>query len=138
MAAEYAFSLIMFAECCLRSIRLARVNEAGIAFISADYRLIPTGSITAHDVVDDVKDAFAFLRGPAFSSALDALAAEGKLPFAKFRIDPKSIAVAGSSAGGTCAYFAAMHVEPKPACVLSVFATGGDLLVSPRASPYYR
>ncbi|KAE9404851.1 alpha/beta-hydrolase [Gymnopus androsaceus JB14] len=104
--------------------------------------LIPTGSITAHDVVDDVKDAFAFLRGPAFSSALDALAAEGKLPFAKFRIDPKSIAVAGSSAGGTCAYFAAMHVEPKPACVLSVFATGGDLLIShyfePKTEPFLR
>ncbi|KAE9404896.1 alpha/beta-hydrolase [Gymnopus androsaceus JB14] len=111
-----------------------RVNDAGIAFISADYRLIPTGSITAHDVVDDVKDAFVFLR--------DALAAEGKLPFAKFRIDPKSIAVAGSSAGGTCAYFAAMHVEPKPACVLSVFATGGDLLIShyfdPKTEPFFR
>ncbi|KIK67604.1 hypothetical protein GYMLUDRAFT_154960 [Collybiopsis luxurians FD-317 M1] len=119
-----------------------RVNNDGIAFISADYRLIPTGSVTAHDVAEDVKDAFVFLRGNSFSSALDALAAEGKLPFPKFRIDPYSIAAAGSSAGGTCAYFAAMHVDPKPAAILSVFATGGDCLIPhyfvPKTSPFLR
>lgn len=106
-----------------------RVNDAGFAFVSADYRLIPTGSITAHHILEDVKDAFAFLRSKTFEAALDSLDVEGKLPYPKFRVDPRRIAAAGSSAGGTCAYFAATHVEPKPAAILSVFGMGGDILV---------
>ncbi|KAF9059388.1 Alpha/Beta hydrolase protein [Rhodocollybia butyracea] len=117
-----------------------QLNDAGIAFISADYRLIPTGSVTAHQIVEDVRDAFAFVRGTSFSSALDSLASDGKLPFPKFRIDPGSVAAAGSSAGGTCAYFAAMHVQPKPAALLSMFAMGGDCLTphhfEPKVKPF--
>ena len=47
-----------------------------------------------------------------------------------FKIDPKTIAVAGSSAGGLCAYLAAMHcVSPKPKALLSLYGQGGDFLV---------
>ncbi|KAF9059387.1 Alpha/Beta hydrolase protein [Rhodocollybia butyracea] len=117
-----------------------RVNDAGIAFISVDYRLIPSRSVTAHQVVEDVQDAFAFVRGTSFSSALDSLASGGKLPFTKFRIDPRSVAAAGSSAGGTCAYFAAMHVQPKPAALLPIFAMAGDFLtphyLEPKDKPF--
>ncbi|KAF9028619.1 Alpha/Beta hydrolase protein [Rhodocollybia butyracea] len=117
-----------------------RVNALGIAFISADYRLMPNGSVTAHDIIEDVRDAFAFLRSTKFNSALEFLAAQGKLPFEKFRVDPEAIAVAGSSAGGTAAYFAAMHVSPKPAALLSLFATGGDCLTphyfAPKTKPF--
>ncbi|KAJ4469353.1 Alpha/Beta hydrolase protein [Lentinula lateritia] len=119
-----------------------RINDAGFAFVSADYRLIPTGSITAHDILEDVKDAFAFLRSKRFEAALDSLDVEGKLPFSKFRIDPRRIAAAESSAGGTCAYFAATHVEPKPAAILSVFGMGGDILnaqyLTPKTEPFLR
>ncbi|KAF9059394.1 Alpha/Beta hydrolase protein [Rhodocollybia butyracea] len=117
-----------------------KVNDAGIAFISVDYRLIPSGSVTAHQIVEDVQDAFAFVRGTSFSSALDSLASDGNLPFPKFRIDPGSVAAAGSSAGGTCAYFAAMRVQPKPAALLSMFAMAGDFLtphyLEPKDKPF--
>ncbi|KAJ3777291.1 Alpha/Beta hydrolase protein [Lentinula raphanica] len=116
-----------------------RINDAGGAFVSADYRLIPTGSITAHHILEDVKDAFAFLRSKEFEDALDV---EGNLPFPRFRIDAGRIAAAGSSAGGTCAYFAAAHVEPKPVAILSLFAMGGDILnaqyLSPKTEPFLR
>ncbi|KAJ4475541.1 alpha/beta-hydrolase [Lentinula aciculospora] len=119
-----------------------RITDAGYVFVSADYRLIPTGSITAHHILEDVKDAFAFLRSEKFEAALAALDVAGKLPFPKFRIDPRRIAAAGSSAGGTCAYFAAAHVDPKPAAILSVFGMGGDVLnaqyLSPKAEPFLR
>ncbi|KIK67605.1 hypothetical protein GYMLUDRAFT_785295 [Collybiopsis luxurians FD-317 M1] len=68
------------------------------------------------------------------------MAVQGALPFDKFRIDPRGIAVAGSSAGGTAAYFAAMHVDPKPAAVLGIFAMGGDALIphyyTPKTEPF--
>ncbi|KAF9059386.1 Alpha/Beta hydrolase protein [Rhodocollybia butyracea] len=131
----------MVAECAVsqapisrnsKSVFVARVNDAGIAFISVDYRLIPSGSVTAHQIVEDVQDAFAFVRGTSFSSALDSLASGGKLPFTKFRIDPRSVAAAGSSAGGMCVYFSAMHVQPKPVALLSMFAMAGYFL-----TPHY-
>ncbi|KAJ3731603.1 alpha/beta-hydrolase [Lentinula guzmanii] len=119
-----------------------RINDAGCAFVSADYRLIPTGSITAHHILEDVKDAFAFLRSERFEGALDALDIGGNLGFPKFRIDPGRIAAGGSSAGGTCAYFAAAHVQPKPAAVLSVFGMGGDVLnsqyLAPKTEPFLK
>ncbi|KAF9262867.1 alpha/beta-hydrolase [Marasmius fiardii PR-910] len=96
-----------------------RVTSAGYVFISADFRLIPTGPTTGHDVIKDIKDLFSFLRS-------------GETLGNQFRLDPAKIAVAGSSAGGLCAYLATIHVSPKPVALLSIFASGGDFL-----TPFY-
>ena len=47
-----------------------------------------------------------------------------------YEVDSSAIAVAGASAGGLCAYLAVMHVSPKPRALLSLYAMGGDFLVS--------
>jgi acetyl esterase/lipase len=46
------------------------------------------------------------------------------------QIDPTRIAVAGTSAGGMCAYLAAVHAVPRPRALLSLYGMGGDWLVS--------
>lgn len=93
-----------------------RLNNAGIAFISADYRLL--GSTTGHDVLQDVKDAFEFV-----AHSLNAHLKE-------FKVDPTLIAAAGSSAGGLCSFLAATEVSPKPVAILAICPGGGDYLVS--------
>lgn len=54
--------------------------------------------------------------------------------YAPFTVDPNALAVAGTSAGGLCAHWAAMHVSPKPKAVVSMYAMGGDFLVSESTS----
>lgn len=93
-----------------------RLNKAGIAFISADYRLL--GPTTGHDVLEDVKDAFEFV-AHKLNAQLDA-----------FQVDPAAIAVSGSSAGGLCALLAAAQATPKPVATLGIYPIGGNLLVS--------
>ncbi|KAJ7701466.1 Alpha/Beta hydrolase protein [Mycena rosella] len=104
----------------------ARIVSAGYVFISADYRLIP--SVTLHDIIEDIQDAFSFLRqdGLCFKTA------DGDVPFG---VDPASIAVAGSSAGGLCAYMAALHVSPKPKAVLALYAVGGNPFIPQCLTP---
>ncbi|KAJ7160074.1 alpha/beta-hydrolase [Mycena filopes] len=94
----------------------ARVVEAGFLFISADYRLLP--SCTLHDVIDDIKDVFTFLArdDTCFKTGTGC----------HFGVDPTSLAVAGSSAGGLCAYLAALYASPKPKAVLSMYGMGGQ------------
>lgn len=93
---------------------LGRTTTAGLAFISADYRLLPPS--TGHDVLEDVVDLFAFLgRTPTLGSVL---------------LDANRLAVAGSSAGGMCAFLAAIHAKPRPRAVLSLYGLGGDVFVS--------
>jgi len=87
-------------------------------FISADYRLLP--SATVHDIIDDIKDLFSFLSQEDLCFKTDA---------GDFGVDPTSLAVAGSSAGGTCAYLAAIHASPKPKAVLGLYAAGGNFFV---------
>lgn len=48
-----------------------------------------------------------------------------------FKINPDAMAVAGSSAGGLCAYLAAVHcILPKPKGIVSMYGMGGNFLVS--------
>ncbi|THU97118.1 alpha/beta-hydrolase, partial [Dendrothele bispora CBS 962.96] len=114
-----------------------RLSKSGIAFVSADYRLLPTGGVTGHQILEDVQDLFAFLRSPQLPVAIDALASEG---CPKFTLDPEKIAVTGGSAGGMLAYLSAVHVRPRPVAVLSLFSMGGDLLaphyLSPKSKPF--
>ena len=104
---------------------LDRVNAAGHAFISADYRLLPSGNTTGHDILSDITDLFEYLKHAELTSAPSQ-----SHPAVKVSIDIHRIAVAGSSAGGLCAYLAAIHARPRPKAVLSLYAQGGDFTVS--------
>ena len=94
-----------------------RVIALGYAFVSADYQLLPPA--TAEDIVKDIQDVFSFL-----------VKIDIKDAYGTFKIDPDAMAVAGSSAGGLCAYLAAIHcVSPKPKGVVSMYGLGGNFLV---------
>lgn len=95
---------------------LDRLNKAGIAFISADYRLL--GPTTGHDILEDIKDAFEFV-AHKLNAQLDG-----------FQVNPAAIAVSGSSAGGLCAFLATTQVNPKPVATLAIYPMGGNLIVS--------
>ncbi|KAF7364870.1 MYND finger domain-like protein [Mycena venus] len=110
----------------------ARIVDAGFVLISADYRLIP--SCTVHDIIDDIKDLFLFLSQDDLCFKTES----ARL----FGIDPSSLAVAGSSAGGMCAYLAAIHASPKPKAVLGMYAMGGQIFsrqsLTPKSEVFYR
>ncbi|KAI0769025.1 alpha/beta-hydrolase [Trametes elegans] len=116
-----------------------RVTQAGMAFISAEYRLIPPA--TGHDILDDIKDLFAFFKGELNQRIQDASVANPQAGH-PFQIDPDWLAVSGSSAGGLCAYLAAMHASPRPKAVLSLYGMGGDMLTPrylvPKSTPFFR
>ncbi|KAF9562492.1 alpha/beta-hydrolase [Agrocybe pediades] len=96
-----------------------RVLALGYAFISADYRLlIPC---TAHDIVEDLQDVFKFVASTNFKG--DAYT---------FKLDGDRIAVAGGSAGGLCTYLAAIHCNPKPKALISLYGSGGDFFTEHR------
>lgn len=116
----------------------SRLSAHNIIFISADYRLIPPG--TGYDVLADVKDAIAFVAGDLNVQLDQELADLGS--GSRFRIDPTSIGVAGTSAGGFCTYLCAIHAVPKPKVILSLYGMGGDLLtdqyLAPKAQSFLR
>ncbi len=85
----------------------------GFAVISADYRLL--APCTGHDVLDDVVDLFAFLASTRV--------------FGTVQVDSTRLVVAGNSAGGLCAFLAAIHADPKPRAVLSMYGLGGEMFV---------
>ena len=107
------------------SLLLGRLCNAGIAFISADYRLLVPS--TGHDILQDIKDLFIFLEH-GLNQAIHETLSPLNLP--SFLIDPQSIAVSGTSAGGLCAYLSAMHSSPKPVALVSMYGMGADFLVS--------
>ena len=94
--------------------------QANYAFISADYTLLAPA--TGHDLLDDIKDLFCYLEKD--------LNEELKSNDSGISIDPSAMVVSGTSAGGLCAYLAALHAVPKPKGVLSMYVQGGDFLVS--------
>ncbi|KIK41933.1 hypothetical protein CY34DRAFT_84478 [Suillus luteus UH-Slu-Lm8-n1] len=116
----------------------SRLSARGIIFISADYRLTPPG--TVYNILADVKDAIAFVAGDLNVQLDQELASLGS--GSHFRIDPTSIGVAGTSAGGYCAYLCAIYAVPKPKVVLSLYGMGGDLLtdqyLAPKTQPFLR
>ncbi|CAL1713212.1 unnamed protein product [Somion occarium] len=101
-----------------------RVIDAGFLFICPDYRLIPPSS--GHDLLEDIKDLFHFV----VHGMNVALSTRKGAP--RLQLNPDAIAVAGSSAGGLCAYLAAMHAHPTPKAVVSLYGMGGDFL-----TPHY-
>lgn len=95
-----------------------RVLSLGYAFLSANYQLLPPG--TVHETIQDIQDLFIYLENNVIS-----LGDKGA-----FRADMKRTAVAGSSAGGYCAYLAAVHCVPKPKAMFTMAAIGGSVFVS--------
>ncbi|ESK95172.1 hypothetical protein Moror_13807 [Moniliophthora roreri MCA 2997] len=122
---------------------LNRLREAGHTFICPEYRLIPSGGVTGHEILEDVKDVFAFLLGAGLQKALENIQLDpDSEPRLTFQFDPSRIAVAGTSAGSTCAYLAAVHVQPRPKAVVSLYGMGGDFLTphyyNPKTKPFLR
>ena len=105
---------------------IERITSSGWAFISADYRLLPPA--TGHDILADIVDLFRFLEVDVNRHFRNMQ--EDSSTSSRFEIDPTALAVAGSSAGGICAYFAAIHASPRPKAVLSLYGMGGNYLVS--------
>src|ERR1700753_2329654 len=99
---------------------LERVNTAGIPFFSPDYRLIPSGLTTAHDILLDVLDFFEYLANTQFQ------AGNGM----KFHVDMRNISVVGGSAGAICAIYAGLYAHPQPKALLSMYGQGGNWFVS--------
>lgn len=87
---------------------------------------------TAFDIIHDIQDLFQFLASEeptGVNAQLDK--SVGSIGSSLFHVDAQAIAVAGSSAGGQCVYYAAVHATPKPKCALSLYGMGGDYLVRP-------
>jgi hypothetical protein len=111
-----------------------RFVNLGYLFISADYRLLLPS--TGFDILDDIKDLWSFVTDPNFvlifpsdnSSAINR----------QFTIQSEEIIVAGTSAGGLCAYLAAScGLSPPPKAILSMYGMGGDFLVRRNLVPHF-
>jgi len=94
---------------------------------------------TGHDVLEDIKDLFKFL-ADGFNPALEKELSSRSIP--PFHVNTSAIAVAGTSAGGLCAYLSAMHATPKPVALLSMYGMGGNFLtdhhLKPKTKPFWR
>ncbi|KAG6809332.1 hypothetical protein H0H93_015890, partial [Arthromyces matolae] len=102
-----------------------RVTSAGFAFFSADYQLLPPA--TGHDIAQDVQDILRFVVSQEYSADASDVDATQRNNF-KFWVDEDAIAVAGTSAGGLCAYLAAQIDSPKPKAIVSMYGMGGDFV----------
>ncbi|EGO24137.1 hypothetical protein SERLADRAFT_470927 [Serpula lacrymans var. lacrymans S7.9] len=114
---------------------------------------------TGHAILADIKDVFKFVsedlnrhlekRQGAIRVNGDATMLENSgadtttlnhVP--TFHVDSGALAVAGTSAGGLCAYLAAVHASPKPKAVASLYAMGGKFLtahyLTPKTKPFLR
>lgn len=85
-------------------------TSAGIAVLSVDYRLAPETKLPA--IVDDVRDSLHWIR------------TEGAM---KLQLDPKRLAVFGSSAGGFLALLTGTFQEKKPRAIVSMYGYGSLL-----------
>ncbi|PCH40121.1 alpha/beta-hydrolase [Wolfiporia cocos MD-104 SS10] len=123
-----------------------RVSDAGCVFVCVDYRLLPPS--TGHDILSDIKDAISFVAHKLDTILGDRMnqtnivhpTSHSIKPI--IQIDRNAIAVVGTSAGGLCAYLAAMHAMPKPKVILSMYGMGGNLLTShymaPKTTVFFR
>ncbi|KAG6816816.1 hypothetical protein H0H87_002659 [Tephrocybe sp. NHM501043] len=99
-----------------------------------------------HDIVKDLQDVLEFVTSREFASTstgVDGLGLDISPDSFKFKVDPQAVAVAGSSAGGLCAYLAAMHcISPKPKAIVSMYGMGGDFIkphyLTPKTKPFFR
>ncbi len=93
----------------------------GYALVAIDYRLAPQVKVPA--IIDDVKDAFRWLRDQR----------------ATLHIDPDRLVVAGGSAGGYLTMMTGICVKPRPKALVAYYGYGeldGAWLTTP--SEHYR
>ncbi|KAI0822343.1 alpha/beta-hydrolase [Trametes gibbosa] len=116
-----------------------RLTNSGMVFISADYQLIPPA--TGHDILSDIQDLFRFIERSVNQLIEDDWAASNRAGYT-LQINARSLAVCGTSAGGLCAYLAAMHASPRPRAVVSLYGMGGDMLtrqyLTLKTEPFFR
>lgn len=96
------------------------ILQAGIAYVSADYRLSPETRLM--EIIQDVRDVLTWIR---------------KEGARLFRFDPQRIAVMGKSAGGYLALSSGMY-QQRPKAIISFYGYGdilGDWYSKP--SPHY-
>ena len=100
----------------------------GHLFISADYRLVPPA--TGHDILDDIRELWSFITDPGLVLEFPPENLDG-IPLC-YTIRREDVIVAGTSAGGLCAYLAAgsCNLSPPPKALLSMYGMGGDFLVT--------
>lgn len=121
------------------------VTSAGYVFISADYQLVPPA--TGREIIADIQDLLDFIISDKLAMEYSTSTEESMnspLPpvppqanSVKFKVDGRAIAVAGSSAGGLCAYLAAMHcASTKLRAVVSLYGMGGNFLASSQTQHY--
>ncbi|KAH6911491.1 Alpha/Beta hydrolase protein [Coprinopsis sp. MPI-PUGE-AT-0042] len=116
-----------------------RFTKLGYLFISADYRLLPPS--TGRDILDDLKDLWSFVTDPQLVLSFPSEKLSGV--DRQFIILSEEIIVAGTSAGGLCAYLAAScDLSPPPMAVLSIYGMGGDFLtphyLHEKRTPFFR
>ncbi|MCB9460461.1 MAG: alpha/beta hydrolase [Anaerolineaceae bacterium] len=95
-------------------------HEGGFHFVSINYRMAPETKLP--DILDDIKDAWTWLRNQA-----DSLS-----------IDRDRIAVLGHSAGGYLTLLSGFKLDPRPAAVVSIAGyckLTSEAFTTP--SPYY-
>jgi acetyl esterase/lipase len=99
---------------------LRSLLDSGFTVVSIDYRLAPETKLPG--IIDDVKDAFRWIRGSA----------------ATLRIHPDRLAICGGSAGGYLTLMTGFAVGPKPKALVSYWGYGD--IVGPwysQPDPFY-
>jgi acetyl esterase/lipase len=92
-------------------------RKEGFALVSIDYRLAPQAKLP--DIVEDLKDAFGWIRGPGAGLA---------------HLDANKLVVAGGSAGGYLTLLSGTAVTPRPLALVSYWGYGdvdGDWYTKP-------
>ncbi|BGP21658.1 secreted hydrolase [Rhodotorula toruloides] len=92
--------------------------EAGLAVISIDYTLL--GPHNGTHVIEDVRDAMRYIHDELNLKLVE---------LSKPQIDPRRIAVCGSSAGGYVSYIAGIHSPVPLKAIISFYGGGGEFLV---------
>jgi hypothetical protein len=100
--------------------------DSGFAFLCPDYQLLPPA--TGRDVSSDIQDFLSFLGSRNITFTTQVTETQSQI---RYKIDADALILAGSSAGGLCAYLAAANAwHPKPRALLSLYGMGGDFMVS--------
>lgn len=102
----HAGALIVGSRTWIFPDQLNAYLDAGYTVVAVDYRLAP--QTKAHEIVEDVEDAYAWIRSEASG----------------LRIDPDRIAVVGHSAGGYLTLMSGVRFSPKPAALVSFYGYG--------------
>lgn len=91
----------------MRPVLRDLLHDAGFAQVSIDYRLAPETKLPA--ILDDIRDAFAWLRRDAAD---------------RYAFDASRVGVLGGSAGGYLALMTGIIIQPPPKAIVSYYGYG--------------